>query len=99
MSHRFYFRTISVIQFLNKVTTMTSIAEDLVMTPNCITQLRFFRFLFITLNGYSRHNDVAKFQSKNMFSNVDALGVGSVTILNKNFLNRRGRMTRRVGNF
>ena len=42
VSDKFLFRTIRSIQFLNEVTTMTSIAEDLVGTPNCITQLRMF---------------------------------------------------------
>ena len=42
-------------KFINEVTTMTSITEDLVGTPNYITQLSNFLFLFITLNGCSSH--------------------------------------------
>ena len=48
-------------QFFNEVTAMTSIAEDLVDTPNYITQLSIFLCLFITLDDYSSRNNISRY--------------------------------------
>ena len=74
-----------LMQFLNEVTIMTSIVEDLIGNPNCITQLSNFLFLFITLDGCSSRNNIPMFLDNNIYIIVNALGVSSATILDKNF--------------
>ena len=60
-------------QLLNEVTAMTSIAEDLVGTPNCITQLSNFLCLYIILDGCSSHKYIHRFCNNNVSIIVNAL--------------------------
>lgn len=64
-------------QFINNVTSITSVAEDLVRIYNCITQLSKFLSLLITLNDCSSYNNITMFQNNKIFSIVDVLGVSS----------------------
>ena len=86
-------------KFLHKVTAMTNITDNMVETPNYITQFSNFLFLFITLDGSSIHNDIPRFQNNNISIIVDVLGVSSATILNKKFKDKSGKMTRRISEF
>ena len=61
VNHKFQVRTIRFMQFLEEVSAMTSIAEDLVEIPNRITQLNNFLFLIITLDYFSSHNHIPRF--------------------------------------
>ena len=48
------FRAISIIEFPDKITTMTYVTDDLISVSNSVTQLSNFILREVTLNSYSR---------------------------------------------
>ena len=59
--HKFQLKTIRFMQFSHKITTMTRGYNDLVRSPNSVTQLGHIFFLFVALDSRSSHKNITRF--------------------------------------